>query len=201
MIHGLFASSDVWVINNPSNALAFNLADSGFDVWLGNCRGNPYGSGHLSMSPNDREFWRFSWDDIADIDLPITIDYILKESKQSALHYVGHSQGTAIIMALLSTKPSYNAKLKTVHFFAPIAYMTHSTSMLILVATPILGTYNILDPLLGDRSFLQNALINNISGISKCRSPLAPPQLCNFLYAIFTGPSNYTPTVSTHFKF
>ena len=32
--HGLLQSSAVWVDNGPTQALAFILADAGFDVWL-----------------------------------------------------------------------------------------------------------------------------------------------------------------------
>ena len=33
------------------------LADAGFDVWLGNVRGNTYGLGHEKLKPNQSKFW------------------------------------------------------------------------------------------------------------------------------------------------
>lgn len=42
------------------------------------------------------------------------------------MHYVGHSQGTMIVMAMLSMLPRYNKKLKTVHLMAPSVYFVNA---------------------------------------------------------------------------
>ncbi|XP_073831789.1 lipase 3-like [Musca autumnalis] len=193
MMHGLISSSDAWVLRGPKDALAFNLADNGYDVWLGNFRGNPYGNRHVSLSTTDPTFWQYSWDNVAVDDLPATIDYILRTTKQTSLHYFGHSQGSAIMFALLSTQPAYNQKLKTGHMFAPIAFMTHARSKPIRLTAPFLGRYSKLDPIVGDRPFFQNPIVQQILGIPKCRMASTQNFLCDFWLTFTVGYSTHLP--------
>ena len=61
---------------HPCAAQAFAAWDAGFDVWLGNSRGNTYSRNHTVWSAEQAEFWQFSWDEMAGSDLTATIDYI-----------------------------------------------------------------------------------------------------------------------------
>lgn len=74
--HGLLSSSADWLLSGPEKALAFILADLGYDVWLGNARGNTYSRHHINMSNNDAKYWDFSWHEMAQFDLPAEIDFI-----------------------------------------------------------------------------------------------------------------------------
>ncbi|XP_073821890.1 lipase 3-like [Musca autumnalis] len=187
MMHGLTSSSDVWVIRNHSHNLAIELVDQGYDVWLGNSRGNSYGSRHLNYTTRDREFWRFSWHELGTIDLPTTIDYILNETQQSGLHYIGHSQGTTIAMVMLTTQPEYNAKLKTTHMFAPISFMTSARSLNLRLLSSILGSYSPLNSLIGDREIFEPQFLRHLMGFQRCRTKEANPRFCSFLSATFFG--------------
>lgn len=69
---------------------------------------------HIHWKPSDVEFWAFSWDEMAALDLPASIDYILAATGASSLGYVGHSQGTTIGFAALSSQPELSQKACTI---------------------------------------------------------------------------------------
>ncbi|XP_014470789.1 PREDICTED: lipase 3 [Dinoponera quadriceps] len=119
--HGVLGSSDLWVLFGPGKDLAFLLADQGYDVWLGNVRGNTYCRSHVKMSPQNADFWQYSYHEIGTIDLPNMIDYVLDYTGKKFLHYIGHSMGTTLLFVLLSTRPDYNAKIRLGICFAPVA--------------------------------------------------------------------------------
>ena len=39
--------------------VAFILSDAGYDVWLGNYRGNTYSRAHEHLDPEELDFWQF----------------------------------------------------------------------------------------------------------------------------------------------
>ena len=55
--HGLLESSASWVFNGANSSLGFLLADKGWDVWLGNARGNAFSRTHAALAVDDSLFW------------------------------------------------------------------------------------------------------------------------------------------------
>lgn len=74
--HGILSSSADWVEMGPDTGLgtrkislliknkiflvAYLLHDQGYDVWMGNARGNTYSRNHVSLSPSSAKFWQFT---------------------------------------------------------------------------------------------------------------------------------------------
>ena len=123
--HGLEDSSSTWVINFRNQSLAFILADAGYDVWLGNMRGNKYGLKHERLNPDDEAFWDFSFDEMSNFDLTAMIDYALKVTNEAKLFYIGHSQGTMIQFAQLSKNQELASKIKLFIALGPVATVGH----------------------------------------------------------------------------
>jgi triacylglycerol lipase len=109
------------------DSLGFELSKRGFDVWIGNQRGNRFCQKHTVLNPKkDSSFWNFSLDEIALFDLPAIIQFIMKNTNHSCLTYIGFSQGASAMLALLSTQTKYNDVIKPCVLIAPVTKTTHS---------------------------------------------------------------------------
>lgn len=93
--HGIVDSADCWIMHKPELAPAFQLVRKGYDVWLGNERGTTHSMGHKTLNPDkDATYWKFSWTEMGDYDLPAQIDFVRKTTGKAKVSYVAHSQGT-----------------------------------------------------------------------------------------------------------
>lgn len=102
--HGLLDSSDTWIINDEDKAPGFMLANRGYDIWLGNSRGNKHSRNHTKYNPDkNKQFWDFTFQHMADYDLPALFTYVYKITNQKP-HYIGHSQGTIQMHIALSKR-------------------------------------------------------------------------------------------------
>lgn len=92
MQHGLMDSSNTWIINGM-NSFGLKFASEGYDVWLGNNRGNSYSRVHETLNPDtdQEEFFNFSFADLGKYDLPAQVDYVRKQTGKKKITYAGHS--------------------------------------------------------------------------------------------------------------
>lgn len=162
LMHGLFGSSDDYVVNGVGRSLAHILVDEGFDVWLGNARGNKYSKKHEYLSNMDPRFWSFEWHEIALKDLPTMLNHILKTTGSEKLSYVGHSQGGTTLLVLNSIDPQYGLKtIKSAHLLAPACFVGNARTDLRALA-PILGSSNILGNAVGAEVLSESPLLDII---------------------------------------
>lgn len=181
--HGLLSSSVDW-IDEGNNSLAFLLADAGYDVWLGNARGNVYSTAHVSLPLDSQEFWDFSWHEMGIYDLPAVLQHISNEtSKGGEILYVGHSMGTTMFYVLASMKPDVAKMVKFMVSFAPVALMTHVRSP-IRYLTPFCDEESWIAKHLGIKKFLPSSKIIKLFAY-ECETKFGKTPICeNVIFTI-----------------
>jgi pimeloyl-ACP methyl ester carboxylesterase len=188
--HGLIDAATTWVLNFAEQSLGFVLADAGYDVWLGNMRGNYYSRAHVKYDPDhDDAFWDFSWDDMARDDLPSMIAYILNATQQTQLAYVGHSQGTLIAFAEFGR--SLGSLQNNVSFFgalAPIVKIAHTKSPIKYLAGFSQQLADLLYLLFGRNEFLPSSEYSKWLARYVCDQPVPDELICANTLFLICGP-------------
>lgn len=198
--HGLLAAGSNWITNLPNTSLGFVLADAGFDVWIGNSRGNTWSRKHKHLNPKEKEYWEFSHDEMAKKDLPAVINFITETTGQKQIFYVGHSQGTTIAFMAFSTMPELASKIKMFFALAPVATVAMTKSPMAKLA--VIPEFLIWD-MFGQKDFFpQNELIKFFATEFCSRKPLSV--LCGNVFFLLCGfdeknlNMTRTPVYTTH---
>ena len=103
------------------------LADSGYDVWMGNNRGTEYSRGNTKgLTIDQQEFWAWDWGQMGIYDDPVNIEFIKSEAEVDKIFYVGYSQGTVqMFYGLIKEKKAISDSL---HKYVALAPCTISIS-------------------------------------------------------------------------
>jgi len=91
MQHGLIDIAGTWFFNTPEKSIAHQLAHIGYDVWLGNNRGTVFSYRHVNLTVHDKEYWNFSFNEMARYDVPTNVDFVLQKTGVEKITYLGHS--------------------------------------------------------------------------------------------------------------
>jgi len=135
--HGLLDSSDTWMINEDKNCLAYFLANEGYDVWLGNSRGNKYSRAHKKYDLKTEDYWQFSFEQMGRFDLPAISKKILDVTGAEKVSYIGHSQGTSQMFASLcdeKTTEQMNRDLDMFIALGPVVYLANQGDKFLALA-------------------------------------------------------------------
>ena len=71
-----------------------------------------------------------SWDEMGKYDIPTAVDFILEETKQDKLYYIGHSMGTTMFWVALNEHPNLKDKISLMVGMGPVAKVKYMKSPL-----------------------------------------------------------------------
>ncbi|CAK1588877.1 unnamed protein product [Parnassius mnemosyne] len=184
VVHGIFGCSTNFLIMGPDRSLGYMLADAGYDVWLGNLRGNLH-TAHLNLTRNDPKFWEYSFHEHGKYDVPALIDKVLAVTGLPRILYIGHSMGTTSLFTTLALRPEYNDKVLAFVALAPAVYLDHMKSM----AQVFIKTFRISDFLRSQgimsatlKPELQDRLVANMCSVKHPKD-----NICTLLLQVIAG--------------
>ncbi|KAL8935187.1 MAG: hypothetical protein Q9211_004829 [Gyalolechia sp. 1 TL-2023] len=122
LVHGLLQSAGAYCTNDD-DSLAFYLAKSGYDVWLGNNRCG-FRPRHQMLTYNDPRMWNWNIRQMGVMDLPALISCVLSETGFPKLGLICHSQGTTETFVALAKeqRPEVGNKISVFCALAPAVY-------------------------------------------------------------------------------
>ncbi|XP_029176804.1 lipase 3-like [Nylanderia fulva] len=130
LVHGAINDDIIWIVLGKGKALAYLLADQGYDVWLANLRGTTYSRKHISLSPSELKYWNFSFHEEGIYDVPAMVTYITNMRSQPLHAYIGHSMGTSVFYVMATERPKIAKMVKMMINFGAGAFADHMKSPL-----------------------------------------------------------------------
>lgn len=204
--HGLMTNSELFVLGtNKYKTLPYLLVDLGYEVWLGNNRGNKYSRKHLKLSASDPKFWDFSLDEYSYYDIPDSLTYIKNyyhhiNNNTSNNNNNNHTGSPTVLSS--STSTLTNSDLQIIYigfsqgcsqFFASLSLYPQLNShiKMFIGLSPAIIPQNLNHPIF---KLLVNQAANDNSFLFSLFGRRAIMPSVSFWYTIF-GPSLYEKVV------
>lgn len=103
LMHGFMDEGTTWFFAEKQKNLLFNLLKTNkYDIWIANSRETRNTKGHKYFSQLQKEYWNFTNYEMATIDMPAMIDYVIQKTGKPKVAYMGHSQGTLLFFTASS---------------------------------------------------------------------------------------------------
>ena len=107
MQHGLLDGGFTFLIL-AEDSLPKKLCDEGYVVYLPYIRGTQFSRTHLDYDSSlNSKYWEFSFDHIAQYDVPANIKFVKQRDNVEKVYYIGHSQGTLIFFLAYMNDPEF----------------------------------------------------------------------------------------------
>ncbi|XP_029158384.1 lipase 1-like [Nylanderia fulva] len=186
LVHGAFSDDYVWITLGKGKALAYLLADQGYDVWLANLRGTTHSRDHISLSTSELKYWNFSFHEMGIYDVPAMTTYITNMTSQPLHAYIGHSMGAAVFYVMSIERPNIAGMVKMMISFGPGVFVDHMRSPLRPILYLIKESQPLLRVLFHDETFPKDAF-NAIMTLLGCNLNFYQAELCvnNFIFMPF----------------
>ena len=105
--HGLIDGGFTFLILEQ-DCLPKKLCEEGYTVYIPYMRGTQFSRSHLDYDSGlNSHYWDFSFDQLAEFDLPANINYVKKRDGVDKVYFLGHSQGTLIFFLAYMNDPEF----------------------------------------------------------------------------------------------
>jgi pimeloyl-ACP methyl ester carboxylesterase len=179
LMHGCLDNGFSWILKKREENLAMILVREGYDVWIGNNRGNIRSLEHIDVKEYDwrlpyNKYWDFSFHEMAIYDFPAMISYIQEETGFDKVAYVGHSQGTSLAFIYATFDPQWiNQNLKAFIGFGPALKLNMTPSVFMRIFDLMQG--------IGLKNFWVTPFLSEFQGFWSSIYP-------NWLYSLLVTP-------------
>jgi len=140
------------------------------------------------LTPNQHEFWKFSWSEMAKYDLPAMINKALEISKSDKIYYIAHSMGTMTGFAQFSQDPELAKRIKQFYAIGPVMNMKHTQGPA-KYAAPFTKYAALITRLFGMDQFLPSNKLQELWARFVCKNNPFTNIMCKNMLLMISGPN------------
>ena len=105
--HGLLDGGFTFLIL-AEDSLPKKLCEEGYTVYIPYIRGTQFSRSHLDYDSSlNSKYWDFSFDHMAQYDVPANIKFVKNRDGVEKVYYIGHSQGTLTFFLAYMNNPEF----------------------------------------------------------------------------------------------